>query len=110
MSYVLLLANRQHGGLIRLTPSLNTEEGVVLEKKIKGLLLKGGEMDSGQPKPSRRMSSTRGVCGEAQACLSGTIMGLPFSHPGWTRVPPTLGKWSARAGPLVLPMRISWSL
>lgn len=46
MSFVLLLANREHGGLIRLPPSLSTEEGVVPRKKIKGLLLKGRGIDS----------------------------------------------------------------
>ena len=93
MSCVLLLANRQHGGLIRLTPSLNTEEGVVPEKKIKGLLLKGGEMDSGQLKPSS-------ACLLQGVCVGGA--GLPlWDHNGAFFLPPWLDQGSSHFGDMI---------
>lgn len=47
---VLLSASREHEASSDYLQDLNTEEGVILKKKIKGLLLKPGEVDSGQPK------------------------------------------------------------
>ena len=47
----VLLANEKPGDLIRLNPSLNTEEGVVTRKKIKGLLLKEEEWILGCQNP-----------------------------------------------------------
>lgn len=65
MLHALLLANREHGGFINPPPSLNTEEGVVPNKKIKELMLTGGGMESGQPK--QQMSTMRSQDG-ARLC------------------------------------------
>lgn len=85
--------------MIILPPRLNTEEGVVLQKEIKGLTLKEGGMDSGQPKPSNVHSEEPR---EDQATWSpgpdslGLSLRLPFCHPGWTRaIVPVLGQQSA---------------
>ena len=68
-------------------------------------------MDSGQSKPSSACL-LQGVGGGVQACLSGTIKGLPSPRPPpqLDQVPPTLGHGQPRQGPLMLPMRSSWSL
>lgn len=69
---------------------------MVLKKKIKGLILKEGGMDSGQPKPSNFHSEEPRedqAMGSPEPDSLGLSLRLPFYHPGWTRATvPVLGQ------------------
>lgn len=73
--------------MIRCPPRLNTEEEVVPKPKMMGLLLKGGRMDSEQPKPESvqtEMPKNR-QCGPLGLTLWGCPWGfflLPWLDPG----------------------------